>query len=244
MSKVLVTGGAGFIGSHLVDCLVAAGHKVIVIDNLSTGDRTHVNPDATLHVNSICDYETIAPLFKEVETVFHLAADSRLQMSVDNPLNTHATNVVGTLNILWAAKQAGVKKVLFASSCTVYGNCTTIPFIEESLGNPVSPYGLHKLIGEQYMRLFATLFGLPTLCLRLFNVYGTRKKADGAYPMVLPIFIKQKRNGQPLTIVGDGEQTRDYIHVSDVTAAFMLAWQSSLGGRRNNQYCRRSPTQR
>ena len=232
MSKILVTGGAGFIGSHVVDRLVADGHEVVVIDNLSTGDKNFVNPKAIFHEQDICEWEKIAPLFKGIEAVFHLAADPRLQMSIDHPLKTHATNVTGTVNVLWAAKQAGVKKVLFASSCTVYGDCPTIPLSEADCGNPMSPYGLHELMGEQYMRLFSSLFGLPTLCLRLFNVYGPRKKAGGAYPMVIPIFIQQKRNGEALTVVGDGEQTRDYVHVSDVVEAFMLAWQSPFADGR------------
>ena len=230
MSKLLVTGGAGFIGSHLVDKLVHDGHEVVIIDNLSTGKKEYINPRARFEQKDIRDYASIEPVFKGVEAVFHLAADARLQMSIDDPLTTHATNVTGTLNVLYAAHKAGVKKVVFASSCAVYGDIEKLPLKETMQCSPLSPYGLHKYMGEQYCRVFANLVGLPTVALRFFNVFGPRKTADGAYPMVIPIFLKQRAAGESMTIVGDGEQTRDYVHVRDVVAACVAAWQSAVGG--------------
>lgn len=230
MVKVLVTGGAGFIGSHLVDALVADGHDVLVVDNLSSGKKEYVHREAQLHVVDIREYSALEPLIGGVDAVFHLAAEPRLQMSLEQPLETHAVNVTGTLNVLEAARVNGVKSVLFASSCTVYGNSEQLPLREDCPTLPVSPYGVHKLQGEQYMRLYGQLFGMRTVSLRLFNVFGPRKTADGAYPMVIPIFLKQKKAGEPLTIVGDGEQTRDYVHVTDVARAFVAAWQADMDG--------------
>jgi UDP-glucose 4-epimerase len=228
MAHTLVTGGAGFIGSHLVDRLIADGHTVTVIDNLSTGKKKNVNKKAKLYVKDIREYKKIVSLFKNVDAVFHLAADPRLQVSVENPLETHETNVTGTLNVLQAARTHNVKKVVFASSCVVYGDNTSLPLSEEMTGTPLSPYGMHKLMGEYYLRLYAQLFQLPTVALRFFNVYGSRKTADGSYPMVIPIFLQQKKQGKPLTVVGDGKQTRDYVHVSDVVDACVKAWQSPV----------------
>ncbi len=228
MSHVLVTGGAGFIGSHVVDRLIADGHSVVVVDNLSTGKKEYINGKAQFHLADIRDYEIIAPLIHGCDAVFHLAADPRLQVSLEKPFDTYSVNVTGTLNVLEAARQAGGVKVIFASSCTIYGDCTHIPLEETMSGMPLSPYGLHKLMGEQYVRLYASLFGVPGIVLRYFNVFGPRKTADGSYPMVIPVFLKQKKEGKPLTIVGDGEQTRDYVHVNDVVEACITAWRSEI----------------
>jgi len=227
MSKLIVTGGAGFIGSHLTDKLIELGHEVVVIDNLTTGKKENLNPKAIFHQLDIRYLKLIQPLFHNAEAVFHLAADPRLQISVEDPIGTHEINVTGTLNVLFAAKTAGVKKVVFSSSCAIYGE-QKLPIKEEDTPNPLSPYGLHKLMGEYYCRLFSGLYGLPTVALRYFNVFGSRKSADGGYPMVIPIFLKQRQADQELTIVGDGEQTRDYVHVSDVVEANIKAWQSAV----------------
>jgi len=229
MSKLIVTGGAGFIGSHLTDKLVSLGHEVIVVDNLMLGRKEFVNKKAKFYKADIRNLKKLSKIFKGAEAVFHLAADPRLQVSIEDPATTHEINVTGTLNVLIAAKNNNVKKVIFSSSCTVYSPEQPTPFKEENKLSPVSPYGLHKLMGEEYCRLFFKLYGLKTVCLRYFNVFGPRKLATGAYPMVIPIFLDQRKNGQELTVVGDGQATRDYVHVFDVAEANLRAWQSSIG---------------
>lgn len=224
MSKLVVTGGAGFIGSHLTDALVALGHEVLVVDNLMLGKKEFINKKAKFYKVDIRDYKKINKIFKGAEAVFHLAADPRLQVSVEDPATTHEINVTGTLNVLLAAKQNNVKKVVFSSSCATYGEQEILPIKESFAARPLSPYGLHKLMGEEYCRLFSSLYNLSTVCLRYFNVFGPRKLATGSYPMVIPIFLDQKKKGEKLTIVGDGKSTRDYVHVSDVVRANILAW--------------------
>jgi len=227
MSKLIVTGGAGFIGSHLTDKLIALGHDVVVIDNLMLGKKEFVNKKAKFVKADIRDYKKIVKYFKGADAVFHLAADPRLQVSIEDPISTHEINVTGTINVLEAARQTGVKKVIFSSSCAAYGK-QEIPISEDVKMEPISPYGLHKLIGEQYCRLYSNLFNLPTVCLRYFNVFGPRKLANGSYPMVIPVFLDQKKKGQSLTIVGAGTDTRDYVHVQDVVQANILAWEASV----------------
>lgn len=225
--KLIVTGGAGFIGSHIVDRLVELGHEAVVVDNLMLGKKEFVNKKAKFHKIDIRDLKKLKKLFKGAEAVFHLAADPRLQISIEDPITTHEINVTGTLNVLIAAKENGVKKVIFSSSCALYGD-QPLPIKENYLLRPISPYGLHKLMGEEYCRLFYKLFGLQTICLRYFNVFGPRKLDTGAYPMVIPIFLGQRQKGQKLTIVGDGQQTRDYVQVRDVVEANIRAWQSEI----------------
>lgn len=227
MPKIIVTGGAGFIGSHLTDKLVGEGHEVVVVDNLMLGKKEFVNKKAKFYKKDIRDYKNLKKIFKGAEAVFHLAADPRLPVSVEDPITTNDINVNGTLNVLWAAKENQVAKVIFSSSCAVYG-LGEPPFNECSPVNPASPYGLHKLIGEKYCQLFFNLYGLKTVSLRYFNVFGPRKLATGAYPMVIPIFLDQRAKKQALTIVGDGTATRDYVHVSDVAQANILAWKSAV----------------
>lgn len=225
--NLLVTGGAGFIGSHLTDRLISDGHEVIVVDNLMLGKKEFVNKKAKFYEVDIRNYDELKKIFDGVETVFHLAADPRLQVSIEDPLSTHEINVTGTLNVLLASKESGVKKVIFSSSCAIYGE-QDIPIKENFIPNPLNPYGLHKLMGEQYCRLFGGLYNLETVCLRYFNVFGPRKLDTGSYPMVIPIFLGQKKRGEKLTIVGDGKQTRDYVYVSDVVEANIKAWQSDI----------------
>ena len=228
MSKLIVTGGAGFIGSHLADKLVELGHEVIVIDNLMLGKKEFVNKKAKFVQADIRDYKEIVPYFKGVEAVFHLAAEPRLPLSIEDPITTHEINVTGTLNILEAARQAKVKKMIFTSSCAAYGNIKTLPIKESDEMLPLSPYGLHKLMGEKYCQLFSTLYGIDTVCLRYFNVYGSRKTGQGSYPLVIPAFLQQKKDGKPMTVIGTGKDTRDYVHVSDVVQANILAWKSKI----------------
>jgi nucleoside-diphosphate-sugar epimerase len=230
-TKTLVTGGAGFIGSHLTDKLIALGYEVIVVDNLMLGRREFVNPDAQFHQVDIREYAILRELCKGVDVVFHAAADPRLPISVENPLTTHDINVTGTLNVLLAAYEAGVKKVIFSSSCAVYGD-QAIPFSENLPAQPLNPYGLHKFIGEEYCRLFSKMYNLTTVSLRYFNVFGPRKLDSGSYPMVIPIFLGQHKRGEKLTVVGSGEATRDYVYVSDVVEANIKAWQSDISDGR------------
>jgi len=200
---------------------------VTVVDNLLLGKKKFVNKKAKFYKVDIRNLKKLNRIFKGAEVVFHLAADPRLAVSVEDPISTHEINVTGSLNVLLASKENNVKKVIFSSSCATYGD-QQLPIKENYPQNPLSPYGLHKKIGEEYCRLFSNLYGLETVCLRYFNVFGPRKTADGGYPMVIPVFLKQKSENKPLTIVGDGANTRDYVHVSDVVSANILAWQSNI----------------
>ena len=229
--KVIVTGGAGFIGSHLVDALIEKGDEVIVIDNLVAGKKENLNSKAEFHKLDIRDLEKIKPLFKGIDCIFHLAARPRILFSVEYPYEAHTNNALGTLTVLLASRDAEVKKFIYASSCSIYGDQEKLPFREDMITTPKSPYALQKLIGEEYCRLFYELYGLPTVSLRYFNVYGPRMPFKGAYALVIGIFLKQKMAGKPLTIKGDGEQTRDFTHVSDIVKANILAAESDKIGK-------------
>lgn len=231
MAKVLVTGGAGFIGSHLVDRLVGSGHEVVVLDNLSTGKKENLNPKARFVECDISNYEIIVPHFANVKIVFHVAALARITPAVKNPLLSNLANVNGTLNVLWAAKNAGVKKVIYSSTSSIYGDQddSAYPLKETVEPRPGSPYSLQKYFGELYCKLFVKLYGLNTITLRYFNVYGPRQITEGAYATIIGIFLKQRQEGKPMTIVADaGERRRDYTHVSDVVEANILAWQKDV----------------
>lgn len=223
---VIVTGGAGFIGSHLVDGLLKHGYDVSVIDDLSLGKRERVNPRATFHQVSIGDRAAITPIIRGVRYVFHAAALPRVQYSIEHPLETHATNVGGTLNVLVASREGGVERVIYSASSSAYGDQPALPLREDMPPNPKSPYGLQKYIGELYCRVFSLVYGLRTVSLRYFNVYGPRQDPFGSYPMVIPLFLKQRAEGKPMTITGDGTQTRDFTHVEDVVRANLLAAES------------------
>jgi len=222
--RCIVTGGAGFIGSNLVDRLIDDGHKVIIIDNLSTGKKDNVNPKARFSQVDI-GLPTATPylkiLMKDVDVVYHLAALARVQPSIEEPLEYHRANVDGTHNLLVAARDAGVKRFVFSSSSSVYGDVDEkdLPTSEQSELNPMSPYALHKLIGEQYCKLFSDLYDMETVCLRYFNVYGERQNTEGAYCLVMGVFAGQMLNGEPMTINGDGHQKRDFTYVGDVVDA-------------------------
>ena len=224
MQKAVVTGGAGFIGSNLVDKLIKQNVEVIVIDDLSTGFKKNVNPKATLHVLDISRHKTqIEKLMVGVDVVFHLAALARVQPSIEDPQTFNKVNIEGTLNVLFAAYKAGVKRVVYSASSSAYGDAKKFPTPEEYPTNPLSPYGLQKYVGEQYCKMFSEVYGLDTVSLRYFNVYGERMNLEGAYCLVLGIFAKQMLEGKPLTINNDGEQRRDFTYVGDVVEANILA---------------------
>ncbi len=226
MSKILVTGGAGFIGSHLVDKLVELGHRVLVVDNLVNGKRENINPKAEFHQVDICDFETMRLYFKDIDFVFHLAALPRVPLSIEDPIGTSKVNISGTINVFEAAKQSKVKRVINTSSSSVYGNQKTLPLKEDMMPSPISPYGLQKWVGERFAKIYSELYGLPVVSLRPFNVYGPRIDVNSGYSLALGKFLKQKSEGKPLTIYGDGEQTRGYCYVGDLVRAFVLAMQS------------------
>jgi UDP-glucose 4-epimerase len=229
---VIVTGGAGFIGSHLVDALVAKAVRVRVVDNFTTGRREYLNPGAELLAADICDAESLPPVFAGADCVFHTAALPRVMVSIERPVQTHMVNVVGTLNVLLAARDTGVRRVIYSGSSSVYGDQPVLPLKESMAPNPLNPYALQKLTGEQYTRIFHRLFGLETLTLRYFNVYGPRMATEGAYVTMISVFLRQKRVGEPLTIHGDGAQTRDFTHVNDVVRANLLAMDAALADGR------------
>jgi len=238
---VLVTGGAGFIGSHLVDALVEQGLRVRVLDNFATGRREQINPGAELVEADIRNSDSISNALRDIDCVFHTAALPRVPLSIEKPVETHMANVVGTLNILVAARDAGVRRVVYSGSSSVYGDQPKLPLTEDLAPNPLNPYGLQKLMGEQYARLFHRLFGIQTLTLRYFNVYGPRMATEGAYLTVISAFLRARREGRPLTIHSDGEQSRDFTHVRDVVRANMLAMDSPVAdGRALNIGCGRN----
>lgn len=224
--KILVTGGAGFIGSHLVDKLVERGEEVIVIDNLSTGKEENLNPKADLHNLDVCDYEKIKPLFKNIDYVFHLAAIPRVPVSIKDPINTSRTNILGTINVFKAGADNKVKKIIYSSSSSVYGEQKELPLKEDMVPNPINPYGLQKLVGEKFARLFVQIYKIPIICLRYFNVYGPRIDPRSEYSLVIGKFLRQNSENKPLTIFGDGEQTRGFCWVGDVTKANIKAMTS------------------
>jgi len=225
-TKVMVVGGAGFIGSHVVDELVNRGHDVHVIDNLSGGKKERVHEKARLHIADIRNIEEIKPLFEGVSYVFHLAALPRVQYSIENPIETHDVNVTGFVNVLASCTLHKVQRVIYSASSSAYGDQDTMPLVEEMNAQPKSPYGLQKYIGELYCRLWSEVYNIETVSLRYFNVYGPRQSEEGAYALVIAKFLKQRREKTPLTITGDGEQTRDFTHVHDVVRANMLAMES------------------
>lgn len=230
-TKVIVTGGAGFIGSNLVKALVEKGYDVHVIDNLSGGKKENVNKKAKLHVKDLTDLKAIKPLFKGATYVFHLAALPRVQFSIEHPKESNDANVGGMLNVLIAAKDADVKRVIYSASSSAYGDSKILPLHEGLPAHPKSPYGLQKYIGELYCRLFTETYGIETVNLRYFNVYGPGQSDEGAYALVIAKFLKQKAEGKPMTITGDGKQTRDFTSVHDVVRANILASESKKVGK-------------
>ena len=238
--KVAVVGGAGFIGSNLVDALVANGDDVVVIDDLSTGYRHNLNPQAPLRELDIStDSEQLTSALHGREVVYLTAALARVPRSIEDPVGTHEVNVTGALRVLKAAVDAGVRRVVYSSSSSVYGDQPVLPLTEDMPANPLNPYACQKLMGEIYARNFARIYGLETVCLRYFNVYGPRQVTEGAYRLVIGIFMDQTPAGEPLTIHGDGLQTRDFTWVGDVVRANMLAATTETGGQRRADQRRR-----
>lgn len=232
MARYLVTGGAGFIGTNLAKQLLADGHDVVVLDNYAAGKKDdRILPNVTYIEGDVRKAEDLDKACAGVAGIFHLAALPRVTFSVEHPLETHDVNVNGTVQVLLAAKRNNVTRVVFSSSSSAYGNQTTFPLKEEFVAKPVSPYALHKFIGEQYCRVFGELYGIETVALRYFNVYGPHFDPDGAYALVVGKFIKQKKNNESLTVCGDGEYYRDYTHVFDVARANILAMQASGLGK-------------
>ncbi len=232
MKKAVVTGGAGFIGSHIVDKLISQGVEVIIFDDMSMGSEDNINPKAKFHKIdiSIMGPRTLAKFMQGVDTVFHVASRTRVQPSIKNPSLYHRVNVTGTVNMLVASVKCGVKRFVYSASSSAYGEKDQMPLVETMSTNPMSPYGLTKLMGEEYCKLFHTQYGLETVNLRYFNVYGERQNLDGGYCLVMGIFAKQALQNQSLTIVGDGEQRRDFTYVGDVVNANIAAATSKKVG--------------
>ena len=223
--RYLVTGGAGFIGSHLVEHLVAAGHEVVVLDDFSTGRRENLGAVAgRVHLieGSVTDADVCRRAIADVNCVFHHAAVTSVQGSVDEPLTAHDVNATGTLNILLGARDARVQRVVYAGSTSAYGNPATLPNSEDHVTRPLSPYAASKLAGEEYCSAFHATFGLETVVLRYFNIFGPRQEPSSQYAAVVPRFIVAALEAEPPTIYGDGNQTRDFVYVANVIHANML----------------------
>jgi UDP-glucose 4-epimerase len=223
--RSLVTGGAGFIGSNLVDLLLEKGHEVIVIDNESSDahESFYWNNNTIQSKADITDYDAIRPLFDNVDYVFHLAAESRIQPAILNPTYATEVNVVGTCNVLQACREAGVKRVVYSSTSAAYGLANTPPLSEDMPRDCLNAYSITKCAGEDLVSMYYELYGLETVNLRYFNVYGPRQPLKGQYAPVIGLFLRQKNAGEPMTIVGDGEQRRDFTYVGDVAMANYLA---------------------
>ena len=233
-NRVVVTGGAGFIGSHLAEEL-ARGNEVTIVDNLSSGRKENiaalVSQDNVQFIQaSITDLGLLQKALKGADFVFHQAAIPSVPRSIKDPLSSHQANITGTLNVLIAAKDNGVKKVVYASSSSVYGDTPTLPKREDMPPNPQSPYAITKLTGEYYCRIFQQIYGLLTVCLRYFNIYGPRQDPNSQYAAVIPKFIKRVSEGKPPIVFGNGNQTRDFTFVKDVVEANILAAQSEATG--------------
>lgn len=232
MPSYLVTGGAGFIGTNLVKHLLNAGHRVRVLDNFSAGKFNDRIVQGVEYIEGdIRDVETVKKACAGVDGIFHEAAVPRVPYSVEHPIETNDHNVNGTLNILSAARDNGVKRVVFASSSSIYGSDDRVALSEDAPKRPKSPYALQKLIGGEYCRLFSELYGLETVALCYFNIYGPHMDPNGAYALVIGKFLLQRSKGEPMTICGDGEYYRDYTHVDDCARANILAMASDKVGK-------------
>ncbi len=226
MTTSLVTGGAGFIGSHLVEALVARGDRVLVYDDLSAGrldNLAAVSSQVEFVRGDIRDAGSLRHAMTGVQLVFHLAAQSSVSQSVEDPLTTHEVNATGTLLVLLAAREARAERVIYASSAAVYGPPSSLPLLEDMPMNPQSPYAVSKLAGETYCRAFTGLYGLSTVSLRFFNVFGPRQDPDSPYASVVPAFVDCLRSGRTATLYGSGEQTRDFVSVVSVVSACLQA---------------------
>jgi len=222
--RALVTGGMGFIGSNLVDKLINMNWEVVVVDNQSAecNEKFYWNEKAENHKLDICDYKFTRDLYNGVDYVFHLAAESRLQSAIENPINTVMKNTVGTCTVLQCAREAGVDRVIYSSTSSAYG-LNKPPNVETDSLDCLNPYSVSKVAGEELCKMYTNLYGLKTIILRYFNVYGDRSPTTGQYAPVLGVFLKQKKEKIPLTVVGNGLQKRDFVHVDDVVAANIAA---------------------
>lgn len=222
---ILVTGGLGFIGSHLVDRLLRAGHSLRVLDNLSTGKRENLAPHSQLEVivGDIRDEATVRSAVHGVSAIYHLAAVASVQASIDDPVGTHGANLVGTLNLLEAGRQAGATRFIYASSAAIYGDTTTLPITEATTPRPLSPYAADKLAGEHYLQFYAAKHGMRTTAFRFFNIYGPRQDPSSPYSGVISIFVNRALAGLPVTVFGDGRQTRDFVYVGDLVEILFAA---------------------
>jgi UDP-glucose 4-epimerase len=230
MERYLVTGGAGFIGSHIVEALLAENHYVRVLDNFDTGNPDNLPPASSnldIQRGSIEDLETVRAAMQGIDYVLHQAARASVPRSISDPLGTHNTNVTGTLYVLLAAKEVGVRRVVCASSSAIYGDLPGLPKDESMLPAPMSPYAISKIVNEYYARVFYENYGTETVALRYFNIYGSRQNPDLQYAAVIPIFIRNMLLGKPCVIYGDGEQTRDFIYVKDCVQANLKSCKAS-----------------
>ena len=226
--KTLITGGAGFIGSHLADLLIASEHEVVVIDNLSNGRKSNIEhllkkKNFIFHKLDITNMDDIEPIFVNVDWVFHLAGMADIVPSIESPKEYYDCNVTGTFNIVEASRKAGVKKIVYAASSSSYGIPDNYPTAETADIRPQYPYALTKYMGEELVMHWSQTYNIPSIVLRLFNVYGPRSRTTGAYGAVFGVFLSQKIHNKPYTVVGDGTQTRDFTYVTDVAAAFLRA---------------------
>ena len=241
MASYLVTGGAGFIGSHIAEALVRDGHKVRILDNFSTGKRENLGVmggRCDVVEGDIRDAKTVDRAVQGAEYVIHQAALTSVPRSVEDPTSTNEVNVTGTVNLLEAARRQGIKRFVYASSSSVYGDTEVLPKVEEMPTSPRSPYAVSKLAGELYCCAFATVYGLSTVSLRYFNVFGPRQDPDSPYSAVIPLFAKALAGGTQPTIFGDGEQSRDFTYVENVVNANILACHGEIpGGKVYNVAC-------
>ena len=231
--KYAVSGGAGFIGSNLVDSLIENNNEVIIFDNLSSGKKENINPKAKLIEVDLADKnssEILVNELKDVDTVFHLAAMARVQPSIDDPVDFEINNTISTINLLKSSVDAKVRRFVYSASSSAYGNAVKMPMKESDKTNPISPYAMQKFYGEIACKMFAQVYGIETVSLRYFNVYGERQSMEGAYALVVAAFARKRMNGEPLTIRGDGNQRRDFTYVLDVVKANILASQSKNVG--------------
>jgi UDP-glucose 4-epimerase len=239
--RFVVTGGAGFIGSHIAEALAARGDEVVILDNLLSGKMENIRhllnmPKVTFLQGSITDPSVLQKACSDVDGIFHQAAITSVPRSVKDPLASNEANITGTLNVLVSAQRCGVKKIVYASSSSVYGDTPTLPKREDMVPNPKSPYAITKLAGEQYLKVFHELYGLDTVSLRYFNVFGPRQDPNSEYSAVIPKFITRIIHRESPVIYGDGSQTRDFTYVKDVAQANLQAMDSSAQGIFNVAY--------
>ncbi|MHB1001501.1 MAG: SDR family oxidoreductase [Armatimonadota bacterium] len=244
MANFLITGGAGFIGSHLADHFIKTGHQIKIIDNLSSGKIANIEhnlPMIEFIQGTVEDINAVRNAVTGVDYVLHHAAMVSVPLSIEYPQLANSINVNGTLNVLTAARDAGVKRVVFASSSAVYGNDPALPKVETMQPAPISPYAINKLTGEHYCRMFTELYGLETVCLRYFNIFGPRQDHTSQYSAVIPKFINLMKHDGNITIYGDGTQSRDFTYVADVVRANHLAcFEAGIAGEVFNIACGQS----